>query len=62
LRLVPRLPRRLPDRCLSGALPARCTALHFLLTIENKGPIPHEFREKIGNRIYGSTHCLAACP
>ncbi|RUV66012.1 tRNA epoxyqueuosine(34) reductase QueG, partial [Mesorhizobium sp. M5C.F.Ca.IN.020.14.1.1] len=32
------------------------------LTIENKGPIPHEFREKIGNRIYGCDDCLAACP
>jgi epoxyqueuosine reductase len=32
------------------------------LTIENKGPIPLEFREKIGNRIYGCDDCLAVCP
>ena len=32
------------------------------LTIENKGPIPLEFRQKIGNRIYGCDDCLAACP
>jgi epoxyqueuosine reductase len=32
------------------------------LTIEHKGPIPHEFREAIGNRIYGCDDCLAACP
>ncbi|WP_292282237.1 4Fe-4S double cluster binding domain-containing protein, partial [Mesorhizobium sp.] len=32
------------------------------LTIENKGPIPREFRDKIGNRIYGCDDCLAACP
>ena len=32
------------------------------LTIEHKGPIPHEFRERIGNRIYGCDDCLAACP
>ena len=32
------------------------------LTIENKGPIPHEFRKAIGNRIYGCDDCLAACP
>jgi epoxyqueuosine reductase len=32
------------------------------LTIENKGPIPHEFREAIGNRIYGCDDCLAVCP
>jgi epoxyqueuosine reductase len=32
------------------------------LTIENKGPIPHEFRKAIGNRIYGCDDCLAVCP
>ena len=32
------------------------------LTIEHKGPIPEEFREAIGNRIYGCDDCLAVCP
>ena len=32
------------------------------LTIELAGPIPHEFRASIGNRIYGCDDCLAACP
>lgn len=32
------------------------------LTIEHKGPIPHEFRRVIGNRIYGCDDCLAVCP
>jgi len=32
------------------------------LTIEHAGPIPHEFREAIGNRIYGCDDCLAVCP
>jgi epoxyqueuosine reductase len=32
------------------------------LTIEHKGPIPHEFRRAMGNRIYGCDDCLAACP
>jgi epoxyqueuosine reductase len=32
------------------------------LTIEHKGPIPHELRKAIGNRIYGCDDCLAACP
>ena len=32
------------------------------LTIENKGPIPLEFREAIGDRIYGCDDCLDACP
>src|SRR5260221_1615019 len=32
------------------------------LTIEHEGPIPEEFREAIGNRIYGCDDCLAVCP
>jgi epoxyqueuosine reductase len=32
------------------------------LTIENKGPIPLEFRRPIGDRIYGCDACLEACP
>ncbi|CDX13773.1 conserved hypothetical protein [Mesorhizobium sp. ORS 3324] len=54
------------DVCPTNAFPApyrldarRCISY---LTIENKGPIPREFRRKIGNRIYGCDDCLAACP
>jgi epoxyqueuosine reductase len=32
------------------------------LTIENKGPIPIEFRSAIGDRIYGCDDCLEICP
>ncbi|MEO7240554.1 MAG: tRNA epoxyqueuosine(34) reductase QueG [Sphingomicrobium sp.] len=32
------------------------------LTIEHQGPIPHEFRKAMGNRIYGCDDCLAVCP
>lgn len=32
------------------------------LTIEHDGPIPHELRRHMGNRIYGCDDCLAVCP
>ncbi len=54
------------DICPTQAFPApyqidarRCISY---LTIEHKGPIPHEFRRAMGNRIYGCDDCLAACP
>ena len=32
------------------------------LTIEHAGPIPHELRPLIGNRVYGCDDCQLACP
>jgi epoxyqueuosine reductase len=54
------------DICPTNAFPRpyqldarRCISY---LTIEHKGHIDREFRESIGNRIYGCDDCLAVCP
>lgn len=54
------------DACPTAAFPApykldarRCLAY---LTIESKTQIPREFREAMGNRIFGCDDCLAVCP
>jgi epoxyqueuosine reductase len=58
--------RRCLDLCPTGALsdgyrlePRLCISY---LTIEHRGPLPHEMRSRLGNWIFGCDVCQEVCP
>lgn len=58
--------RQCIDACPTGALcadkPLDANKCLSYQTIENRGDIPPEIVEKMGNTIYGCDRCLKACP
>ena len=58
--------RKCLDACPTGAITApyqldatRCLSYY---SIEHPGAIPHEYREAMGNRIFGCDDCIDVCP
>ena len=56
--------RRCIDACPTGALGASFNASRCLsyLTIENRGDIPEEAAQKMGETFYGCDRCQQVCP
>lgn len=51
-----------PTRAIVGPYELDARRCISYLTIEHQGTIADEFREAIGNRIFGCDDCLAVCP
>jgi epoxyqueuosine reductase len=51
-----------PTRAITAPYQLDATRCISYLTIEHDGSIPLEFREAIGDRLYGCDECLDVCP
>jgi epoxyqueuosine reductase len=51
-----------PTKALHEGYVMESRACISYLTIENRGPIPHRFRRKLGNWIFGCDICQEVCP
>jgi len=51
-----------PTRAITAPYQLDASRCISYLTIEHDGPIPLEFREAIGDRLYGCDECLDVCP
>jgi len=51
-----------PTKAIVGPYQLDARRCISYLTIEHKGTIPEEFREAMGNRIYGCDDCQLICP
>ncbi len=51
-----------PTRAITAPYRLDASRCISYLTIEHDGPVPLEFREAIGDRLYGCDECLDVCP
>ena len=51
-----------PTKAITAPYQLNASRCISYLTIEHKGSIPLEFREAIGDRLYGCDECLDVCP
>ena len=51
-----------PTRAITAPYQLDASKCISYLTIEHDGPIPLEYREAIGDRLYGCDECLDVCP